>query len=811
MRISLNWLKKYVNIKIPVEELASRLTMVGLEVESVERLGAKYDKFFVGLVLDVKRHPNADKLTVCSVNVGKEILSIVCGAPNVRAGQKVPVGLLGAIVPRNQHDREGKPFVLERVKIRGVESQGMICSEYELGLGNDAEGILVLDEAAKVGMPLAESFSLTDTILEIGLTPNRPDCLSHVGVAREVAALLGIKLSRPVVRYKESRERTDKWVSVRIDDPESCPRYTARLVRGVNVAPSPLWLQDALKAVGVRPINNVVDVTNYVLMELGHPLHAFDFDRLERGAIVVRRAKEGEVFVTLDAKERRLRSDTLMICDAARPVAIAGVMGGANTEISESTVNVLIESAYFEPRSIRRTSKHLGLVTDASQRFERGVDPNATRDSADRCVQLIQEICGGQILMGAVDVYPKKIKPHPIGLRVERVNEVLGTKLTEKAIVRFLSLLEVPRTNQRTSKAGKRLQFLVPTFRPDLEREIDLIEEVARMYGYDNIESKTGTTLKFLSQPMAEEIGDMLRDFLVSEGYREIMTNSLQKKPIAALGNKRFVEVINPISEDMAALRTTLLPGMLDVIRHNIYHGTKDLKLFEVGNVFRLSSDSERGKFFEPYIEEQRIILGQTGLANAPGWERADRQADFFDLKGAVKRLLAKISLDKIQFIYYSTTNTLTEFSVDVEFNGSYVGFLGKLKPSIAVDFGIDQEVFVAELSVEVMKQVPLRKPVSELLPKYPSMMRDLAFVVDEGVPASDVEQAIRSSSGELLKSVRLFDLYVGDQLERGKKSCAFSLEFLSSERTLTEGEVERTVEKIVQYVGQKFSAKLRG
>jgi phenylalanyl-tRNA synthetase beta chain len=810
MRISLDWLKKYVSIKIPVEDLARRLTMAGLEVESVEKPLTKYDGFVVGQVVDVKRHPNADKLTVCAVDAGKQTLEIVCGAPNVAAGQRVPVALVGAVIPRNQHDLEGKPFSLARVKIRGVESNGMICSEYELGLGDDAEGILVLDQQAIAGTPLAEYLGPVQTVMEIGLTPNRPDCMSHLGVAREVAVLLGTKLKRPLVRFTESRERADDHASVQIKDVDECPRYTARVIYGVKIGDSPKWMQDALKSVGLRPVNNVVDVTNYVLMELGHPLHAFDYDELDGRTIIVQRAKGGDSFTTLDGKRRNLRSDTLMICDSRQPVAIAGVMGGANTEISETTVNILLESAYFDPRSIRRTSKYLGLSTDASQRFERGADPNATRYAVDRAAQLIQEVCGGEILKGAIDAYPKRIPPHVVPLRKEKVNGVLGTDLPEKEIIRILTSLEIELKASRKTKSGRKLLFSIPTFRPDLEREIDLSEEVARIHGYDKIETKMETVLKLPSRPMRADYTDSIRDFLVGEGYLEIVTNSLQRNSTATLGGSPAVEILNPISEDMAALRTSLIPGALDVIRYNINHGAEDLKLFEIGNVFRMGSVYEKGPYFDAYVEEERILMVQTGLSNAPGWDGTDRRTDFFDLKGSTERLLSKISLDKFRFIYYSTTNTLTEFSVDIEFNGSYAGFLGKLKPDTSMSFGVDQEVYVVELLVKPLTENYQEKPTFRSLPKYPPVLRDLAFVVDESVTVAELLEGIRSSGGDLLKRIRLFDVYAGDQVERGKKSCAFSLEFLSPDRTLTEEEVEKATQQVIQSVGEKFRARLR-
>jgi phenylalanyl-tRNA synthetase beta chain len=472
----------------------------------------------------------------------------------------------------------------------------------------------------------------------------------------------------------------------------------------------------------------------------------------------------------------------------------------------------LLESAYFNPRSVRRTSKYLALSTDASQRFERGADPNITRFAADRCCQLIQELAGGSVLKGVVDVYPRKLKPQLVKLRAQRTNDVLGTHLREKTIVQILSSLEIfpVKDSKKKKRKPEALQFQVPTFRPDLEREIDLIEEVGRIYGYDRIETKESTALRFSSQPIPVEISDLLRDLLLGEGYREIVTNSLQKESIASIGGDRFVRIMNPLSDEMAALRTNLVPGMLEVIRFNINHGRKDLKLFEIGKVFRMGSDVEKGEFFQDYIEEERVVIAQTGLADAPGWGKPERQSDFFDLKGVVEILLGKIFLDKNRFIYYSTTNTLTEYSLGIEFHGGYVGFLGKILPSTLFEFGIEEDVYVAELSVDRLKQAQLRKPIFETPPKYPPVARDLAFVVDESTPAAEVEGAIRASAGELLKRVQLFDVYKGERVGGGKKSCAYSLEFLSRDRTLTEDEVEKITQRVVRFVEEKLQAKLR-
>ena len=434
MKISLRWLERYVDINVTAEELGEQLTMVGLEVESIEDQGDKYKNFVVGEVLEVRKHPNADKLTLCKVFVGRESLQIVCGAPNVAPHQKVPVGLVGAVVPHNQHDPEGKPFSLSHVKVRGEDSYGMICSAYELNLGDDRDGIMILENNISAGMPLSGYLGLDDTVFEVGITPNRPDAMSHIGVAREVGALLGKKLKFPDFDLKESRTSVRNHASVVIRETRDCPRYNARVIFGVKIGASPKWLQRAMEAVGIRPVNNIVDITNFVLMECGHPLHAFDYDRISGHAITVRHSTPGESFITLDHKRRVLRNDTLMICDAQRPVAIAGVMGGENTEITDRTTNILIESAYFRPQSIRRTAKHLGLSTDASQRFERGADPNITRWAADRAAALIQEIAGGEVMKGVIDAHPRKYYGRNVKLRVNKANEVLGTSLTGSAI-----------------------------------------------------------------------------------------------------------------------------------------------------------------------------------------------------------------------------------------------------------------------------------------------------------------------------------------------------------------------------------------
>lgn len=809
MRISLNWLQRYIEIPFKPEDLARRLTMVGLEVESIERLGKKYDKFFVGEVLEVAKHPNADKLTVCKVNVGDSIQQIVCGAPNVAPKQKVAVGLAGALVPHNQHDPNGKPFQLSKVTLRGIESNGMICSAYELDMGEDKNGIMILDSKAKVGMPLAKYFGLDDVVLEVGITPNRPDCLSHIGIAREVAAMTGKKMILPKFRIKESKRHISKFASVKIIDKINCPRYTARVLFGVEVGPSPKWMQDMLTAVGLRPVNNIVDITNFVLMEYGHPLHAFDYDKLDGHEIIVRSASQGERFVTLDHKERTLRSDTLMICDGAKPVAIAGVMGGLTSEISDATKNVLLESAYFKPQSIRKTSKAFGLSTDASQRFERGADPNATRWAADRAIALMQELSGGEVLRGVIDVYPKKIVPSVVNLRVQKTNEVLGTNLNEKKIVGFLKKLDIE-AQRSTKKEGGTIQFRIPTNRPDLEREIDLIEEVARMFGYDNIETKTKSSISFGEQPPEKNLSDAIRDWLIGRGFHEIVTNSMQDISIASLTGNNFIKVANPISKDMEVLRTSLIPSMLQIICHNLFHGVKNLRLFELGTVYFQNPELKGKTWNNGIIEQNRLIMAVSGQKEPLSWDKQPASLDLFDLKGEVEGLFRKIFLDKFKFIPYSTTRTLTQSGLDIEINGVVRGDVGKVKPELLKRFEIEQDVFVVELTLDDIDSSMQRERKYQALPKYPSVMRDVALVIDEGVAVESLMQSVKEVGGPLLTSVELFDIYRGNQIAEGKKSCAFALEFRSEEKTLEQEEIDKVIENILKSVSSKFQATLR-
>ena len=805
MKISHNWLREYIDLKLKPAAVAEKLSMVGLEVAGYDDLAARFENFIVGEVLERAKHPNADRLSLCKVSTGSQTLDVVCGAPNVAAGQKVVVGLVGAIVPRNQHDPEGKPFTLEQVHIRGVQSNGMICSAFELGIGEDANGILVLGDDAKPGTPFAKFLGLSDVIYDMEVTANRGDWLSHVGVARELQMITRAAAALKKVKIKESKTSAKTIASVKIVDRQKCRRYSARVLCNVKIAPSPKWMQDRLQSVGVRPINNIVDVTNYVLMETGQPLHAFDYDTLSGHAIVVKCAREGEKFTTLDAKERTLKSDTLMICDGEKPIAIAGVMGGANTEISGGTTNVLIESANFDPSSVRRTSKYLGLSTDASQRFERGVDIEMTAYAADRAAQLIQESTRAEVLKGMIDVYPTKLRPRRVSLRVSRTNAILGTSLSTQQVVSYLKLLNL----KPVARSKETIKFEIPTYRYDLEEEIDLIEEIARAYGYDNIETKTRTTVDFSKPLHTKFIQDELRDYLIGAGFNEMLTYSLQDRMKGHLTSDRAVEVLNPVSAEASVLRTGLAAGALTVVQHNCSHGQKDLRMFEIGNVFALRGDG-LGETLESYVEEERMILAMSGNVVSAQFGSERRSCDLFDLKGEVQALLSKFCLDKYRFISYDSASTLIESALAVEINGTYAGFLGKVGKSIAQGFDIDEAVFLCELKIREVEKGWVTEKKLKPLPRFPSVHRDLAFIVSAATQHEAVVRAIREAGGTLLTNLVLFDVFVGDQVGAGNKSLAYSLEFQPLDRTLTDREIDAEVTRIVQHVGSTCNAKLR-
>ncbi|MCL5267684.1 MAG: phenylalanine--tRNA ligase subunit beta [Bacteroidetes bacterium] len=803
MKISRKWIEQLVDLNgVSDQDIATRLTMAGIEVESFENLSEKYNGFVVGSVMEVVKHPNADKLRLCQVDIAGEIKSIICGAPNVSAGQKVPVGLVGALVPHDQHDPDGKPFQLTRAKIRGIESEGMICSEYELALGDDKNGIMVFEEDAPTGKPLAEYLGMDDTIFEVSLTPNRADCLSHLGIARELSSAFSRKLNPKKPSLHETGEPIAKAAKVEVSDPELCPRYSARVVKGIKIGRSPRWLRVAVEKAGMRSINNVVDATNYVMLELGQPLHAFDLNLIEGHKIIVRRPHESEMkFATLDGKERALSSDMLMICDKDSTIAIAGVMGGANSEINPVTTDILIESANFSPSSVRRTSKKLGLSTEASYRFERGVDPNLTLAALDRVTEIIVQTGGGTVAQGVIDIASTKFAPRRIELHVDQVNRLLGTRLASGEIRRLLESIEI----HCDKKSETIFVCFAPTFRGDLEREVDLIEEVGRLYGYEKIEEQHQTRLVFDTRFKETNNTEDLKGYLAGSGFNEIVTNSLQPTDVAGFHSESFVKIANPISEDMASLRTSLLPGALQVVKLNLSYGLKDLKLFEMGRIY----SSNGGSNGESFAETEMLSILLTGSADPISFDRNGSEFDIFDLKTEVERLLKHLNLDNWDFIPYDSTREYKQV-LKLFMNGSEVGILGQVSETALDKFSIKQGVYFAELNLAEILSARKKTNKFHPLPKFPFASFDLAFIVDSSTPVGSLINSLKSLAGNLFRDIYVFDIYSGSGIPEGKISVAFSVILGSDERTLNDGDIARFIENAESKLAKEFAAALR-
>ena len=801
MKISLNWLKELMNLDgFTIEQIEHQLTMSGLEVEEVINQGAALQNFVVGYVLEKEKHPKADKLSVTKVDVGTEVLQIVCGAPNVAAGQKVMVALEGATVPSNG-------MTIGKVKLRGIDSSGMICSDSEIGLSDDHSGIRVLEENAKQGTQLAEYLGLNDVIFEIGITPNRADALSHFGVARELQALLGVKAKFPEVYTETEESRINSVASLSIEDEYNCPRYSAVVVEGVTVGESPDWLKRRLKAVGLRSINNVVDATNYILFETGQPLHAFDLDTLAGNAIVVKQAGEQKEFVTLDSQKRALDPSMLMICDAEKPVALAGVMGGENSEVTLQTKRLLIESAYFNPSSIRKTAKKAGLSTDASYRFERGIDYEGTLYSAKRCAMLIQQIAGGTIVPGVIDNYPKPLKREPIHFRFSQIRRILGYEITNEEAISIFEKLGFG-VGQKTEHA---CVVEVGGFRTDIDREIDLIEELARIYGYDSIPSVPKISVSLQSRTDESSFAGKTRDLLVGLGFNEILNTTLvNEKNATRYGTP--IRLLNPNTIDMEYLRTALFPAALDTVKRNINVGEKNLRLFEIGRV--TNKHGEQLNSFADFTEEENLLILLTGEVESKEWFREGRYFDLYDLKGFLNAFLKGIHLDNsLEVKYYSThkSNNLFESYFEKRFNGELIGFGGKVDKQLLLQYDLNQPVYLFELSLDKLKNVPLVKPRFKELLRFPKVYRDFAFVFDKAIEYSSVESFIRKASSALLEEVSLFDAFEHESLGSDKKSLALSLTYSNSERTLTEDEIEKEFKNLITAIEKEFNAKLRG
>ena len=800
MKISLSWIKEFVVLNdISTDDIVAKLTMSGLEVEDVVDQKKLYKNFIVGFVKETEKHPNADKLTICKVFDGKVDLQVICGAPNVKANQKVVFAPIGTEIPNGN-------FIIKKAKIRGTESNGMICAEDELLLSDNHDGIMILDDSFEAGKSISDALNLNDVILEIAITPNRPDALSHIGVARDLAALFDRDLHIPEIKLNEVEEDVNKLASVVIEDKVNCPRYIAKVVKDVQIKESPQWLKDRLEKIGLRPRNNIVDITNLVLHECGQPLHAFDLDRLNDNKIVVKSTNSETAFTTLDSKERKLPQNTLMIFDEKNEVAVAGVMGGENSEITLSTKNILIESAYFNPSSIRKTSKALGLSTDASYRFERGTDPNITKYAANRCAQLVAELTGGKIANGIIDVYPDVIYPKEIELRFSRTTKILGYEVPSDKIKNILSRLGLALKVLDEDK----LLVSVPTFRPDIEREIDLIEEIARIHGYDNIPTVSKINITLEKKTDETEIDEKIRQAATALGFFEMINNPLQAEKDAALTGKP-IKISNPLSADMECLRTSLLSGGLITVSKNIRQGVKDLKLFEIGDTFNKVNDKEI-KSFDDFKETQKLLFVISGNDAAKTWNTDEKETDFHLITGLVDSFLCKLTLDNVLIdSYYSTANVIYAYYLTKSFKEVEIGAGGKVKSEVLKQFDINQDVYCFEFDLSALKAVQSNQKIYTEPLKYPKIIRDFAFVLDKSVKYLDVKDFIKKKSSQLLKEVSVFDLFESDSLGADKKSLAFSLEYYDANRTLTEDEVESDFNNLISLITKEFKAQLRG
>ncbi len=807
MRASWSWLRELVDVEQPVEEVARRLTFAGIEVEGIERLGEQFSGVVVAEVVERRPHPKADKLTLVTVTDGTGRHEVVCGASNVPApGGRVLWARPGAKLPPPPGSPGGSIVREIGVKeLKGIVSAGMICSETELGLGEDGAGIVVLtgdDAAAAPGTLAQDALGLRDVILEVNVTANRPDVLGHLGLAREIAALTGGRLKTPDTALDGVLADRELAATVSVEDPEGCPRYVARVIEGVKVGPSPRWLRRRLEAVGVRPISNLVDVTNLVMFELGHPLHAFDLDRLSGEKIVVRRARAGERMKTLDGQERALVAEDLLICDARGPVALAGVMGGLETEVSASTTRVLLEAATFLPRAIRRTAKRLGLHSEASHRFERGVDPNGVERASQRAARLLAEIGGGRVTRGAADVYPNQVIPRVVELRPARAGALLGVEIGTDVIQGHLAALELS-----SEPRGDRLRVSIPTFRVDLEREVDLIEEVARLHGLDRIPATLPRSEVF-PQPSGDPLATRVRAALAAAGLDETISYGYTSPArIAALRHPeghaaaRPIPIANPMREEGSVMRTSLLPNLLAALARNLSFGVPDVRLFEVGSVFLPSG--------RQLPDEPRFVAGvMTGTRL--GWLQDAGAVDFYDVKGVVERLFAELRVPVELVAARSEEGFLHPgVAASIVAAGERVGVVGELHPVTRERSGIDRVAFAFEVNLERLP--PLAPARFHPIDRFPAIVRDLSFFVDEMVPAARVRELIAAGTPPILAEVRVLEDYrEAGRVPPGKKGMLWSLTYRHRDRTLTDAEVDGAHEQLVSRLLAALSAERR-
>lgn len=800
MKISNNWLKDYIKTDLKTEKIGEYLTDIGLEVEGIEKyesVKGSLEGIVVGKVLTCEQHPNADKLKKTTVDVGNgKILNIVCGAPNVAAGQIVPVAVVGTKI----HTKDGNSFDIKEAKIRGEVSQGMICAEDEMGLSDDHGGIMILDETYKVGDAFSKYFELSnDEVYEIGLTPNRTDAMSHYGVARDLNAFLvsnqmKSEFEKAVSKPLNIEGTTD--FQLEVEDSELCPRYIGAVIENVKVAESPDWLKNRLKAIGLSPINNIVDITNFILHGFGQPLHAFDADKIKGQKVKVGVNKEGTKFTTLDGTERALNGSEIMIKDGENnPMCIAGVFGGQNSGVSNDTKTIFLESAYFNPIAVRKGAKFHGLNTDASFRFERGVDPNNVRTAITHAISMMEEISGGKLVGPLLEHYPKKIENHYVILRFSKVEQILGTKIHKEKIKEILKSLDINVLNEIQNG----LEISVPAYRADVTREIDVIEEILRIYGYNKIDSpqKISFTPVKLSFDDQDALENSWARTLQSNGFNEVMNNSLT----TVKDETDAVKLLNPLSGDLAFMRTSLMEGLLENADYNIKRKNSDIKFFELGKIYY----KREGK----YEERKQLAILVSGRNVAENWLQPKSATDFYYLKSYVKILLDKLNLNIEE---KSLEDARFSDALELVSGGKTIARLGKVSPQSLKDADLDQDCFYAEIELETCQSLRSKENLKFVdIPKFNKIRRDLALLIDKNISYNDLYKSAKKNPSKYLKNINLFDVYEGKNLPEGKKSYAMSFELLNEEKTLEEKEISEVMNSLIKSFQKEFSAELRG
>ena len=798
MLISLNWLKQYIDLDgIEINEMENALTMIGQEVEKIDIVGGNLDKVVVAHLEEVKKHPNADSLTLCKVNNGKEILQIVCGATNHKTGDKVALAQVGA--------RLKEDFTIKKGKIRGEESNGMLCSEDELGIGSDKDGIIILPEDAPVGVPFKDYLGINDTVFELEITPNRPDCLSHIGIARELSAYYGKELKYPETEIKsEISEKTSDNVKVSIEDSNLSRRYVTRILKNVTVKESPKWLKERIEAVGLRSINNIVDVSNFILMEMNHPNHVFDLDKIEGNEIKVKSAVKGDKLVTLDEQERELEDGDIVICDSKKILALGGVMGGLDSEVTDNTKNILLEVAQFNPQNVRKTSRRLTLSSDSSYRFERGIDVEDSIKVINRLANLIQEVAGGEILNGYVDVYPVPHENKVAELNFERLDRFVGKVIPREKVIEILRNLEID-----VKDNGKTLTLTAPSYRGDLELEQDYFEEVIRMYGFDNIENiLPRVDINKNSTLDTTKLTDRVKTICASVGLKEVINYSfipkdaLQKLKFTGVSEDKLIDISNPITEDFVTMRPTLLYSLIKNAKDNMNRNVSNIRFFEVSRTFEKAEELAK--------EDIKVGIILAGENDKTLWNPKPVHYDFYDLKGIVEEIFSKLKFQSFSIKRSVQTEFHPGRSADVFVGKEYIGSFGEIHPDVLENFGLNKKtILVAEFNIELIKKYINKPFVYQGIVKYPAVPRDLALVMNENILVGDVLKTIEKIDKKVEK-VELFDIYQGIGVEPGKKSVAISILLRDDSKTLEEKEINDIIDKILAKMKKDYMAELR-